>query len=567
MQKLVGFALEVAVVEHVHQRVLVGLLDGHAAVRFVQSLSAGLCPAHLGAVDRLAAAHDASAGAGHDLNEVVLLLAGFHGLQHLPGVCQTGSHADLHIQTVVGNAEFPDALIAPCAALRDRTQGCRVVALDQTAQNRFRHAAGSAEDHAAAGADAEGHIAGFGRKRLKVDAVGVDHPDQLGGGEHVIRVLPLVGVALLALRLHFLGGTGHDGDYDGLFPLGVGLVPVVILQDCGEHGLRRTAGGDIFLEFRILVLHELDPRGAAGGHQWQIGASLDPLQKFRGLFHNGQVGGVGGVEDLVEAHAVQRRYDLAHGVLALGQTEGFTDGHADGGSDLGDHAGVLVTQRLPDVGHVVVNGQGAGGADHAALSAADAVGHSHLAVEGGGHGSVRAAVGKGQNADPLKLRARPDTAAAQDALVGVADDGGRGKVYGLDLPVIFKADIVDAQLVGQLLQLAPAVLVTGGAVPAVGGQQQLHDELAVLAQTLGMGVDHHAVPGFFRAGGEEAASVVLHHAQTAGAENGQLRLVAQGRDLETGLANDGQNILLVGKFYLFSVDCNSTHDCPPYASM
>ncbi len=133
--------------------------------------------------------------------------------------------------------------------------------------------------------------------------------------------------------------------------------------------------------------------------------------------------------------------------------------------------------------------------------------------------------------------------------------------------MVLKADIVDAQLVGQLLQLASAVLVTGSAVPAVGGQQQLHDELAVLAQTLGMGVDHHAVPGLFRAGGEEAASVVLHHAQTAGAENGQLRLVAQGRNLETGLADDGQNILLVGKFYLFSVDCNSTHDCPPYASM
>lgn len=84
MQKLVGFALEVTVVEHVHQGVLVGLLDGPAAVRFVQALSAGLCPAHLGAVDWLAAAHDASAGAGHDLNEVVLLLAGFHGFQHLP---------------------------------------------------------------------------------------------------------------------------------------------------------------------------------------------------------------------------------------------------------------------------------------------------------------------------------------------------------------------------------------------------------------------------------------------------------------------------------------------------
>ena len=142
--------------------------------------------------------------------------------------------------------------------------------LDQTAQNRFRHAAGSAEDHAAAGADAEGHIAGFGRKRLKVDAVGVDHPDQLGGGEHVIGVLLLVGVALLALRLHLLGGTGHDGDYDGLFSLGVGLVPVVVLQDGGEHGLGRTAGGDIWNVFLILIGDKFHPCRTAGSQEWKV---------------------------------------------------------------------------------------------------------------------------------------------------------------------------------------------------------------------------------------------------------------------------------------------------------
>ena len=73
VQQLVSLALEVAVVEDVHQGVLVGLLDSHIAVRRVQAPGAGFRPGGLGAVDGLAAAHDAAAGAGHDLDEMVLL--------------------------------------------------------------------------------------------------------------------------------------------------------------------------------------------------------------------------------------------------------------------------------------------------------------------------------------------------------------------------------------------------------------------------------------------------------------------------------------------------------------
>ena len=71
----------------------------------------------------------------------------------------------------------------------------------------------------------------------------------------------------------------------------------------------------------------------------------------------------------------------------------------------------------------------------------------------------------------------------------------------------------ETQLVSQGLQGAVAMLVTGGTVTAVGSQQQLHDELAVLSQLLGMGVDHHAVPGLFGAGSEAAATIIFHRSQ------------------------------------------------------
>ena len=75
MQQLVGLALEVAVVEHIHQGVLVGLLQNHAAVNLIQAGSTvgGRLMIQMGG---LTAAHDTAAGTSHDLDEVVLLFPG-----------------------------------------------------------------------------------------------------------------------------------------------------------------------------------------------------------------------------------------------------------------------------------------------------------------------------------------------------------------------------------------------------------------------------------------------------------------------------------------------------------
>jgi hypothetical protein len=117
-------------------------------------------------------------------------------------------------------------------------------------------------------------------------------------------------------------------------------------------------------------------------------------------------------------------------------------------------------------------------------------------------------------------------------------------------------------LISQLLQGAVAMLITGGAIAAVSSQQQLNDQLSVLAQTLGMGENHHAVTGFLGAGSEQTAAIILDGTQTAGTEDGKLRLVAQSGNFNTGIADDGQNISFVGKLVLFTVNSNNAHDFP-----
>ena len=39
-------------------------------------------------------------------------------------------------------------------------------------------------------------------------------------------------------------------------------------------------------------------------------------------------------------------------------------------------------------------------------------------------------------------------------------------------------------------------------------------------------------------------------------------MIAQGRNIDTGLADDGQDISFVGKFYLSTVNCHDTHVSP-----
>ena len=107
-----------------------------------------------------------------------------------------------------------------------------------------------------------------------------------------------------------------------------------------------------------------------------------------------------------------------------------------------------------------------------------------------------------------------------------------------------EAHLVHAEAGAQVLQLALAVLDAGRAVAVVVGQQQLQHHLADVQQPRGVGLDLHAVGRRRRARAEHAAALVLDHAHPAGAVDAQLGVVAEGGQIDAGLAHHLQQVAL-----------------------
>lgn len=149
----------------------------------------------------------------------------------------------------------------------------------------------------------------------------------------------------------------------------------------------------------------------------------------------------------------------------------------------------------------------------------------------------------------LGLVAHPDTVAAQDTLGGVPHNGPGGVVQGLLLLQGTEPDVPQTKAAGQLLKAALAALFTQGAVPAVGGEQQLQDHAAVLVELRGMGADAHTMLGRGGAGSHHAAPLVLHHAHPARAVDGEVGIIAEGGQLDSRLAHQSENIGFLVKFY------------------
>ena len=135
-----------------------GLADGVRRIAVIENLSpqgADICGvAHVTRLLGLSAAVYTAAGASHNLNEMVICLAGFDFIEQLSGVAQAGGHRYLYLHAghIVGG--LLDALGSPDLGevklwkllagqgLHSGTEGC------------LHHAAGSAEDNAGAGAEA-----------------------------------------------------------------------------------------------------------------------------------------------------------------------------------------------------------------------------------------------------------------------------------------------------------------------------------------------------------------------------------------------------------------------------
>ena len=94
-----GFAVKLFV-ELPDRRVFMALSQGHLRVFFVKAVDAGFSNliGILHEILRLTAATDTSAGAGHDLYKMILLVALFHALDHLSRIGSAVDDCHIYIQ-------------------------------------------------------------------------------------------------------------------------------------------------------------------------------------------------------------------------------------------------------------------------------------------------------------------------------------------------------------------------------------------------------------------------------------------------------------------------------------
>ena len=132
-------------------------------------------------------------------------------------------------------------------------------------------------------------------------------------------------------------------------------------------------------------------------------------------------------------------------------------------------------------------------------------------------------MGLRQTVNALPLRAHPDATTAEDALVGVANDAGAGQVLLVVLTLAGEVAMTNAHGVGQTLEFAVAVALTGVTILRMVVEQQFDDVTPGLAQVLRVGMDLHAVGHGTGAGGHEVAGPFhLDDADATGPFDGQL---------------------------------------------
>ncbi len=240
--------------------------------------------------------------------------------------------------------------------------------------------------------------------------------------------------------------------------------------------------------------------------------------------------------------------DSAHGILARLHTHFLAHCNTDSRCNLTGHKRIPIVDSAPYSGGIVADDDGAGRAGSGTLTAADTRRLGKRYAECSRDDSLGAAERKVDGADILDLVAFADTVAAEDALARITDDARRGNVSFHITAGISEADIIDAELSCQRLQLAVSVIAAGCTVAAVLSEQKFQDVFPVFPETLCIGAYLHAWLRNGGAGSHETASLVLNHAHSAGTVYGKIGMVAEGRHFDAGFADQLEKVTFVTDF-------------------
>ena len=216
-------------------------------------------------VNRLAAAANAAAGAGHNFHEVIMNLACFELVEQLACITQAAYRAGTQCCAAEGEFAY---LAAFCAANVGEGIFRSFLAFDYMVggtQCCFHNAAAGTEDNCGAGALAQRIIKGQFTQHCRVDVLGTQQADKLACGEYDIYIMGTAAAHREESGLAFFGNAGHDGNRADFLRLQALLLCKIRFCQRTENLLRRFGGGKVRHEVRMSFVDIAYPAGAAGG--------------------------------------------------------------------------------------------------------------------------------------------------------------------------------------------------------------------------------------------------------------------------------------------------------------
>ena len=226
------------------------------------------------------------------------------------------------------------------------------------------------------------------------------------------------------------------------------------------------------------MLTEFDPSRRAGSDQGQLAAASDPVDQFCTFLHDGQVRAGICIEYPVEAHHLQSCNHFAGHCLSDRHAELFSQRSPNCRRSLHHHVLVLIIESIPDLLGIVALCQRAHRAIVDALAAVDAGGIRQIHVEGAADYCIETTVDGIDDPYCLDVFADTDAPPAEDALVGIPDDGDAAVYRHRRLILILKSYLIHVQLIGQIPQLTAELVGAGAGEGAMDAANILKPALA-----------------------------------------------------------------------------------------
>ena len=251
--------------------------------------------------NRLTAAADAAAGAGHNLNKLIIRGTCFNAFQHHLGRFKRMYYGNLHGYTCYINNSLTCLLHAAYLIIFKLRQLLAGNNLSNGTQSRFHYAACSAEDNCGTSAGSQRRIELCFFQSVKIYTCLANHASQLARCNNYVYITITAGAHFFARSLCLFRGTGHYRYTDNFSRVNACAFRKVGFGNSAEHLLRRFGSRKMRQQLRIFQLNHIYPAGAAGGNHRQHAAILQTLQELMAFLHNSQVGGKVCIKNLIKA--------------------------------------------------------------------------------------------------------------------------------------------------------------------------------------------------------------------------------------------------------------------------